>query len=660
MGGGGGVSQTPALKARSIPTSSHGRYAEALNTHAGQADALEGPVLKAVSAVLAQHRAIVPKSVLRELSKQQDLHSILKGTPNPKLRAFLIRPDQDIDASELSSLQGELAHEGARRRHLNREASSHFGVDGGVYAKDDHTLVVELVAPTPYFLELTTFYPFYPVPRWAIERSSRDWFMPGKVVGNGPYTLASWRVGDRIRLERSATYWGKSEVKLGSIDALSLENVTTGLNLYLTGEIDWLPHGRYPEELGPDLRRRPDFYVGPALIAYYYRINCTRKPFDDARVRKALNLAIDRTQIAKNVLMLGQSPALHSVPPGLRGYQSPESGISYDVPEARRLLAEAGFPDGKGFPKFGILYNTLEAHKKLAEVLADQLRRHLNINAVAYNQEWQSYLQSTRSMDYELRATAGSETTRSEHVSVSVGTTAATPHRLAASTTSAAGPASDVDRFVAAPEFLLEHAHDAQKLKALAERIQTTGEAAPRLAAMAELRMALLAEAERILVHDEYPIIPLYFYVISGLVKPHVKGFHSRLTSSEGSLAPTSATCTRSAIFTSNGARLERGADARPWIGVARRDRVVPAGSDARAGLPAARLRGRGRAAFLARRRRRGLGRPAGGRGRLSVLPAARAAARSFFVPAWCSDLRDALLMSGAGNRRQRRRTAAK
>jgi oligopeptide transport system substrate-binding protein len=465
----------------------------------------------------------------------------LKGTPNPKLRAFLIRPDGDMNAEELRELRAELLHEGARRRALYLEAERRFGVDAGVYAKDDHTLVVELVAPTPYFLELTTFYPFYPVPRWAVERSPRDWFVPGKVVGNGAYTLAAWHVGDLIRLERSATYWGKNEVKLASVDALAMENMTTALNVYLTGELDWIPSGYYPQELGPELKKRADFYSGPALILYMYRINCTRKPFDDVRVRKALNLAIDRELITKDVLALGQLPATHAVPPGIRGYESPPSGISYDVVQAKKLLAEAGFPDGKGFPRFGILYNTMEAHKKLAEVVADQLRRNLNIDAVAYNQEWQSYQASTSSMDYDISRygwvgdyedpNTFLDTWQTNGGNNRTGWGSVVYDRLLEA-------ASDVDKFVEAPQFLLAHAHDAKKLEQLSAELKATNDAPTRLAAMAKLRLALLAEAESIIISDDFPIIPLYSYVISGMVKPNVKGFYPTLRNADGSTRP--------------------------------------------------------------------------------------------------------------------------
>ena len=163
-------------------------------------------------------------------STKQNLDATLKGTPNEVLRNFLLRAPGDLPHAELSALPAQFELEGKRRAALYEEAKQHFGVDGGVYAKDDHTLVVELVAPTPYFLELTSFYPLSPVPRWAIEKSAgRNWFLPDRIVSNGPFRLSEWRVGDHIRLERSERYWGRSEVKLRDIDVLPIENTTTAL-----------------------------------------------------------------------------------------------------------------------------------------------------------------------------------------------------------------------------------------------------------------------------------------------------------------------------------------------------------------------------------------------------------------------------------------------
>ena len=514
------------------------RYAEARNTHEAQAVALEGPVLKALAELERAHPVTVPAAAVQAFAAEQHLDRVLKGTPNPKLRGFLLRAPGALPGAELAALREEFAAEGKRRRGLYEEAKRHFGVDGGVYAKDDHTLIVELVAPTPYFLELTAFHAAYPVPRWAIEKKSgRNWFLPGNIVSNGAFRLAEWRVGDRIRLERSENYWGRADVKLRTVDVLPIENTTTALNLYLTGGVDWIPQNGYPPDLAPDLRKRSDFYLGPALIVYYYRINCTRKPFDDPRVRQAINLAIDREQITRDVLGVGQLPATHFVPPGIRGYTPPESGIRFDVARARQLLAEAGFPEGRGFPKFGILFNTLESHKKIAEVIADQLRRHLKIEVATYNQEWQSYLQSTRAMDYDLARGAWVGDYEDPNTFLDLWVTnggnnqtgfgdLVYDHLLEA--------AANIEQFVSAPDFILGHVRRAAELKRLADAVRGDSNAPTRLAHMAELRLSLLAEAEGLLVRDEFPIVPIYFYTISGLIRPEVKGFYTELQGSDG------------------------------------------------------------------------------------------------------------------------------
>ncbi|MET0793448.1 MAG: peptide ABC transporter substrate-binding protein [Polyangiaceae bacterium] len=513
------------------------RYAEALNTGQSRAEALSGPIAKAVAELQQQYPSAVPAAAVRDFANSQHLDVVLKGTSNPELRSFLLRAPADLPAPELARLREQFQLEGKQRRDSYQEALAHYGVDGGVFARDEHTLLVELIAPTPYFLELTTFYPASPAPRWAIEKNPNNWFLPEHIVSNGPFRLAEWRVGDRIRLERSQNYWGRKDVKLQIVDALPLENATTRLNLYLTGELDWLPQNSYPLDLASDLQNRPDFYRGPALVVYYYRINSTRKPFNDPRVRHALNLAIDREQITRDVLGVGQLPADHLVPPGIPGYTPPDSGISYDVAHARKLLAEAGFPDGRGFPKFGILYNTHESHKKIAEVIADQLRKNLNIEASAYNQEWQSFLQSSRALDYDVARAAWVGDYEDPNTFLDLFITNGGNNQ-----TGWGSPvydrlleaAADVERFVGAPQFVLEHVRRASELKQLADSVRSETNAAARLKSMAALRMLLLSEAESVLVNDDFPIIPVYFYTSSGLVKPQVKGFYNELLGSDG------------------------------------------------------------------------------------------------------------------------------
>jgi len=187
------------------------------------------------------------------------------------------------------------------------------------------------------------------------------------------------------------------------------------------------------------------------------------------------------------------------------------------------------------------LYNTLESHKKVAEVLADQLRRNLHVDVAAYNQEWQSYQQSTRAMDYDLSRAGWIGDYEDPNTFLDLWTTnggnnqtgwgSAVYDRLLAA-------AADVDHFVTDPGFVLEHAHDPGALKRLLDAVRSDTEPARHLKSMSELRMALLAEAERILVHDEFPILPMYVYVSSDMTKPAVKGFYTELLGSDGKKRP--------------------------------------------------------------------------------------------------------------------------
>lgn len=518
------------------------RFAEAYNTYAAQADALQGKTATAAATLRKQHPVRLPSAAFRDFVSEHHLFASLKGTPDVWLQELLASPKVELDAAGLTRLETALRAEGQRRKQASAEARARFGVDGGIFARDDHTLVVELKAPTPYFLELTAFYPAFPVPRWVVEAkgSENDWFLPGKIVTNGPFRLVTWRVGDRIRLERNPTYWGRAEVKLRTIDVLSTENSTTALNLYLSGAVDWLPKA-IPDELQQHLRSRPDFYAGPALVVYYYRINTTRKPFNDVRVRKALNLAIDREQIATQVLGMGQLPAYRLVPPGLPDYRPPEPGLRKDVTEARRLLAEAGFPEGRGFPPFGILYNTYEAHKKIADVVADQLRRNLGIQATAYNQEWQSYQASTRALNYDLGRAGWVGDYEDPNTFLDLWVTNGGNNQ-----TGWGDPVydrllqagADVESFLQAPSALLGSMPERAAAERLISAVNQAASGGERLKQAALLRLELLRQAEGLLLDRGLPVIPVYFYVNVGLVKPHVVGFYSKLTAPDGTLRP--------------------------------------------------------------------------------------------------------------------------
>lgn len=429
---------------------------------------------------------------------------------------------------------------GARAYNRGGDAEApRFGIDQGVFAPDPRTLVVELEAPVPYFLELTSFFATLPVPRWAVETHGDRWFLPGRIVGNGPFLLDSWRVGDRIRLVRNPGYWGADAVGLETVDVLSIEQPTTALNLYLSGEVDWLP-SLYPPELVDVLRDRPDFYSGPSMIVYFYRLNVTRPPLDDPRVRQAIGLAIDRHEITDALLRLGEIPATAMVPPGMPGYGAPTSGLDFDPSRARALLAEAGFAGGEGVPELGVLYNTHERHRQIAELIADQLRRNLGLRVRAYNQEWQSYIASTRALDYDIARAGWIGDYLDPNTFLDLFVTGNGNNN-----TGWGDP--DYDFLLAAAANVGRASQDPAALLAAAPEPDALGRALAPLGSevspaqhaeqLRALRLELLRQAETILVAEGFPVIPIYFYVASGLVRPGVEGFYSELSLPDGSRA---------------------------------------------------------------------------------------------------------------------------
>lgn len=212
----------------------------------------------------------------------------------------------------------------------------------GIEAKDDHTLVVRLEAPCPFFLNLVAFPTFSPVPRAIIEKHGVKWTRPENMVSNGPFRLKEWAMSDRIVFVPNQHYWGKSRVQLREVVFLPIDNQDTALNKFLAGEVDWLDD--VPIARAEEVTKHPHFRRSPFLAIYFYRFNCTRPPFNDARVRKAFSMAVDKKTICRRVQRFGEIPANGAIPRGC-GNPSYESvkGLGYDPEGARKLLKEAGY-----------------------------------------------------------------------------------------------------------------------------------------------------------------------------------------------------------------------------------------------------------------------------------------------------------------------------
>jgi oligopeptide transport system substrate-binding protein len=513
------------------------RGGRAINTFDGLARQIESSLLAPLRAELDRARqAPLGADAWRALTARLPLHACLQDSDDPSLRELLDEAPTSVTAERLEQLLAALPREAERLRRAAESARARFGTSLGVYAPDPHTLVVELEAPTPYFLELTSFYTSFAVPRTALEKFGQSWTLPEHIVSNGPFVLEAWRVNDRIRLRKNPDYWGKGEVRAESIELYPVENVITAMNMFLTHEADWMPT-LYPTDLAKELLQRPDFYTHPSFSLYYYRFNTRRPPLDDVRVRHAINLAIDRPLIALSVLGLGELPADHFVPSGIPGYTSPPSAIRLDLERARQLLAEAGFPGGQGFPTIGIVYNTVDMHKKIAEVISDQLRQNLGIDVRPYNQEWQSYVASVRAGQYDMARASWVGDYLDPNTFLDLWVTNGGNNQTGFSSPTYDAlirAAANVGRFAENPARLLARLEEPDKLADLLARRAQAPDPAARRALLEQARMRLLAEAEAMLIHREFPVMPIYFYVNLGFKAPGLRGLHTELVQPDG------------------------------------------------------------------------------------------------------------------------------
>jgi oligopeptide transport system substrate-binding protein len=277
----------------------------------------------------------------------------------------------------------------------------------GFKALDARTLQLTLRSPAPFLLHAMNHHAWFPVPVRVIakfdglKKKSTAWTRPENFVGNGPYVLKEWRPNQKIVAARSPTYWDRDALKLDEIHFYPIELAETEERMFRTGQLH-ITNEVPLAKIAAYQRDHPDsIRIDPWCGVYFYRFNLERKPFDDVRVRRALALAIDRETLVSKVTVAGEKPAYHMVPPAIPGYVSQHT-FKADVTEARRLLADAGYPDGRGFPKVELLYNTLEKHRVIAEALQQMWRRNLGIDITLYNQEWKVYMDSLNEVNFTL------------------------------------------------------------------------------------------------------------------------------------------------------------------------------------------------------------------------------------------------------------------
>lgn len=269
-----------------------------------------------------------------------------------------------------------------------------------IRAIDDSTFQVDLVGPMPYAVDMMAHYAFAILPMHAIAKFGTSWIKPGNMVSNGAFTLQDWKPQESLTVVKNPKYWDAKNVRLSKITFLPLEDRLTAYNKFKAGEIDWAEG--VPLQLIDEIKLRPDYQVSPQVGTYYYIFNMTRKPFTDAKVRKALTMALNMEDLVAKITKGGQLPT-RSMVPAMAGY-TPAQGAAFNVEEARKLLAEAGYPNGKGFPKVSILYNTLDAHKVIAEWVQESWKQNLGITTISLtNQEWGTFLDTRQNLhDFDI------------------------------------------------------------------------------------------------------------------------------------------------------------------------------------------------------------------------------------------------------------------
>ncbi|MBI3933855.1 MAG: peptide ABC transporter substrate-binding protein [Acidobacteria bacterium] len=358
----------------------------------------------------------------------------------------------------------------------------------GVRALEERTLEVRLNDPAPYFLFLTSFQTYYPVPRAALERYGEQWTDPEHIVNNGPFLLVEHRLHDRMVLERNPNYWNRQEVRTDRIIAFAVDDARTATNMYKAGMLDWLPYPSVPSEYLPYMRGRyRDLMTFPQIALMYYGLNTTRPPLNDVRVRRALALAIDRRAITEGLLRGGEIPTDHFVPAGFPGYPSPPEPV-YDPQQAAKLLAEAGYPNGDGFPTLEILVPP--DRRNVAEAAQQFWAKNLKIRTTIHSEEFASFLKRWAQIDYDI---AGSRWI-GDYLDPSTFTD------LMESTN------GNNNTGYNNPEY---------------DRLQ----AQARIEFHPEKRLQLLQQGEALILRDA-PVIPVYMLAANELVKPYVRGVY--------------------------------------------------------------------------------------------------------------------------------------
>ncbi len=281
----------------------------------------------------------------------------------------------------------------------------------GIKALDDKTLEITLVSPCAYFMDLCAFSSLMPL-REDIVEGNDSWTFDN-YVGNGKYVISSWTHDESIVMTVNDKYYAQDEIKNAGITWKLMDDENAMLADFRSGSLDFI--NSVPVDETAALIEEGTLQITNYIGTYCAVFNIEEAPFDDPLVREALSLAIDRNYIVENITQRGEKPASGWVPSGITNYAGGDfrvdGGDYYSVaPEdyeancekARELLAEAGYPNGEGFPVVTYLYNTNDGHQKIYEALAYMWQEELGIQVTGSNQDWNVFLSTRSEGDFEI------------------------------------------------------------------------------------------------------------------------------------------------------------------------------------------------------------------------------------------------------------------
>ncbi len=276
----------------------------------------------------------------------------------------------------------------------------------GIKALDSSTLEITLTQPNAAFLAMLAHPSLVPVSKAVVEKFGEKWTQPSNFVSSGPYSLSQWVVNEKVIGERNKQYWDDSHTVINKVTYLPIASETADINRYKAGEIDIVL--TVPQTQFAALKKSiPDqVHVTPYLSTYYYEFNTTKPPFNDVRVRKALNMGLDKDIIAGKVLGQGQTPAWVVSQKKVGGIEmkSPEyASWSHEkrIAEAKKLLEEAGFNATHPL-SFSLLYNTSESHQRIAIAASSMWKKNLGVEVKLQNQEWKTMLDTMHNGTFDV------------------------------------------------------------------------------------------------------------------------------------------------------------------------------------------------------------------------------------------------------------------